>query len=87
MLDEGELNIVDLYNKCKDFYAVKNQQKAFFRDLNYLLNMQAIQFQSSAKTKIILKVNIDWPRQITETEFFKRAMEKPKSKIFGFLSK
>ncbi|MBI4806674.1 MAG: Fic family protein [Desulfovibrio sp.] len=87
MLDGGELSFIDLYSKCRQFYTVKNPQKAFIRDLNYLLNLQAIQVSAEgdgSKTK--LKVNIDWPRQITETEFFKRAMEMPKGKVFSFLS-
>jgi len=87
MLDEGGMNIKDLYLKCKQFYQVKNPAKAFTRDISYLLNLQSIQaYKIDDQPMMFLKVNIDWPRQITETEFFKRAMEMPKGKSYGFLS-
>ena len=35
----------------------------------------------------MLSVNIDWPTEITETEFFRRVKEMPKGKVYGFLSK
>jgi hypothetical protein len=34
----------------------------------------------------LLSINLDWPRQITETEFFRRVKEPPKGKVYGFLS-
>jgi hypothetical protein len=34
----------------------------------------------------LLSINLDWPTQITETEFFKRVKEMPKGKVYGFLS-
>jgi hypothetical protein len=34
----------------------------------------------------MFSINLDWPAQITETEFFKRVKEMPKAKIYGFLS-
>ena len=34
----------------------------------------------------LLSINLDWPTQITETEFFTRVREMPKGKVYGFLS-
>jgi hypothetical protein len=38
------------------------------------------------KSDFQLSINLEWPTQITETEFFKRAKELPKAKVYGFLS-
>ena len=36
---------------------------------------------------VVLSINLDWPMQITETEFFRRIKEMPKGKVYGFLSR
>jgi hypothetical protein len=36
---------------------------------------------------LVLSINIDWPIQIKETEFFRRIKEIPKGKGYGFLSR
>jgi len=35
----------------------------------------------------VLTANLDWPTQITETEFFRLIKTMPRGKIHGFLSK
>lgn len=63
------------------------QYKALIRDLNYLINLRAV-----TATKLtdphgyLLKINLQWPMEITETEFFKRIKNIPKGKVHGFLS-
>lgn len=48
---------------------------------------QAIQVkQLPDKSDFLLSINLEWPTQITETEFFKRVKEMPKAKVHGFLS-
>jgi hypothetical protein len=34
----------------------------------------------------LLAINLDWPMEITETEFFQRVKDMPKGKVHGFLS-
>ncbi len=47
---------------------------------------QAIQVkQLLDKSDFLLSINLEWPTQITETEFFKRVKEMPKAKVHGFL--
>jgi hypothetical protein len=58
------------------------------RDLGYLLELQAMQAKRHAgNQELVLSINLDWPMQITETEFFRRIKEMPKGKVYGFLSR
>jgi hypothetical protein len=44
------------------------------------------QRQAAAAVATYLSANLEWPTQITETEFFKRVKAMPKGKVYGFLS-
>lgn len=35
---------------------------------------------------VVLKTNLQWPTQITETEFYRLVKAPPKGKLHGFLS-
>ena len=91
LLDEGEMSYVSLFGRAELFYAVKNQQKALLRDLLYLWNVGAISIRAQLDDETFLNsymdANLDWPTQITESEFFTRAKKLPKGKVHGFLSK
>jgi len=88
LLDQNEMTLVDLSARTRHFYTVKNPQKALVRDLNYLIQLQAMRATRLPEDKgFLLAINLEWPTQITETEFFRRVKEMPKGKVFGFLSK
>jgi len=38
------------------------------------------------KSDFLQSINLEWPTQITATEFFKRVKEMPKANVHGFLS-
>jgi hypothetical protein len=87
LLEAGEMTLIDLSAKTRHFYTVKNPQKALLRDLNYLIQLQAMRVRRMPEDKAyLLSINLDWPTQITETEFFRRVKEMPKGKVYGFLS-
>lgn len=87
MLDAGELTFGELARRTAHFYTVKNPHKALVRDLSYLIELQAIGARRLPDAAgFLLSINLDWPTQITETEFFRRVKEMPKGKVFGFLS-
>jgi fido (protein-threonine AMPylation protein) len=89
LLDEGGLSLGELGKRIRPVYTVKNPQKALVRDLNYLLRLEAIKFERIEREdsdRFILRVNLEWPTQITETEFFRRVKEMPKGKVYSFLS-
>jgi hypothetical protein len=67
-------------------YALNNPEKALARDLNYLIGLDAISGRRLEDHTAILKINPQWPTQITETEFFRLVKALPKGKLHGFLS-
>jgi Fic family protein len=85
MSSVDEISLSKLSEKIQYIYSLKNSYKALIRDLNYLLQMKAIFAQKNAEG-YTLKINIDWPTQITETEFFQKTKALPKAKVHGFLS-
>jgi Fic family protein len=88
LLDEGEMALPDLRTRTTHLYTVKNPQKALVRDLVYLIRLEALKMNRSPDEKTsLLSINIDWPAQITETEFFRRVKTMPKGKVYGFLSR
>jgi Fic family protein len=88
LLDQGNQTVSELTNQTTGLYRLKNPRKALIRDLSYLASLQAIEIkpQAAGKLDFIISINLDWPTQITETEFFKRVKEMPKAKVRGFLS-
>lgn len=87
LLEEEEVTIAALAARLRSSYALKNPGKAFARDVSYLLELEAISFERLPEAQgIVLRLNLDWPMQITETEFFRRVKQFPKGKIYPFLS-
>ena len=87
LLDVEEMTLADLSARTRHFYEVKNPYKALVRDLNYLIRLQAVRVKQLPEGKgYLLSINLEWPTQITETEFFRRVKEMPKGKVYGFLS-
>jgi hypothetical protein len=87
LLDEDGLTLALLEKRTVHFYKLRNPRKALIRDLTYLIQLQAIQVKRLAdKGDYLLSINLEWPTQITETEFFRRVKELPKAKVHGFLS-
>jgi hypothetical protein len=85
--DDLSLTLVELMEQTVNIYTVKNPRKALIRDLSYLIQLEAI-----AVTKLEnpigyrFRINLEWPTQITETEFFRRVKEMPRRKSYAFLS-
>jgi Fic family protein len=88
LLDQGGMTLEDLIKRTAHLYLVKNPVKALSRDLNYLIGLDAMAFQKveDQPLKVLLTINLEWPTQITETEFFHRIRSMPKGKVHGFLS-
>ena len=70
----------------RHLYKVQNQKKALIRDLNYLFGLGALKVERRADGALLLSADLEWPTQITETEFFRRVKAMPKGKVHGFLS-
>lgn len=87
LLESEEIPLASVAARSRHFYSVKNPAKALFRDLTYLLTLRAVRVRRPVEdADVLLSVNLAWPTEITETEFFKLARKVPKGKIYGFLS-
>ena len=86
ILSAEEIPLDDLALTTQHLFRLKNPLLALHRDLLYLLHLGAIVVRRNADDRLVLSINLDWPTQITETEFFKRAKELPKGKVHGFFS-
>jgi len=68
----------DQYNNLKDPIA------ALVRDLYGLVDLQAVIEHRSTEGALEFRLNLDWPEQITEKEFFERLKRLPKAKSNPF---
>ncbi len=67
------------------YRGLKSQEKAIARDIDGLLTLGAIRWQDPDDgLGIRFSVDLDWPARITESEFFKRVQELPKTRGLAF---
>ena len=90
LLRNDELTFTDLMRSVQPSYiGLSNQMKAFIRDLSHLSHLGAISIDKHGsgpqKTELILRPNLAWPQEITDTDFFQRVSELPKAKTHPFL--
>ena len=67
------------------YRGLKNPVRALVRDINGLSQLQAIAVKRVGEDEFNISVRLEWPTEITETEFFRRVKEMPKAKTHGFL--
>jgi Fic family protein len=83
IVERGPVEFDDLLETTRHLYAVRGRRNALVRDLLYLVKLGALTLDSRegpAGETHRFEVNLDWPTQITETEFFRTAQRLPKSK-------
>ncbi len=91
MLTFTEIEWYTLYKDVIKLYTdVKNPGKALIRDLNHLLSLKAISWRNEPpeKTKdqkMFLWARLEWPAEITETEFFRKIATFPRVKESLFI--
>jgi hypothetical protein len=86
LLSVDKLTLEDLVKRTSSIYKpLKDPYKALIRDINYLIGLKAVGLRKLPDNKYELFARLDWPMEITETEFFKRVREMPKAKTHGFL--
>jgi len=75
---ESEMSVDALWQKVAHLYRdLGNPGRACVRDLSGLLVLGAVDFDENQK---IVSARMEWPVEITETEFFKRIEQMPKAK-------
>jgi Fic family protein len=86
LLDVDGLVLEELSKKTEPEYRkLNNPYKALIRDLNYLIKLGAIGYQKLENDRYRIFAKLEWPTQITETEFFARVKQMPKAKSHSFL--
>lgn len=86
LLLDNEMTFTELVKDMRDHYkTLKNPLKALNRDVNGLIQLQAIKVSPMGDGEYRISVRLEWPTEITETEFFRRTKELPKAKTHGFL--
>lgn len=87
LLGADLLTLEELREKTNTVYRpLGNPFKALIRDINYLLELGAIGFKKIEPNRYQLFIRLEWPTEITETEFFARIKQMPKAKTHRFLS-
>ena len=87
LLDVDDITLAELAKRTVHFYTVKEPWKALIRDLNYLIELKAIRAEALPEgSGHRISIRLEWPTQITETEFFRQVKAMPKAKVHGFLS-
>jgi len=86
VLGFNEIDWATLYRDVVKLYAdVANKHKAVIRDMNHLLMLGALKYREEkvAKTKhekLIFSARLEWPTEMTETEFFRKVSTFPRVK-------
>ena len=87
LLAVDKLTLEELTERTAAIYKpLKNPYKALIRDLNYLIRLKAIGLKKLPENRFELFARLEWPTEITETEFFRSVKEMPKAKTHGFLA-
>lgn len=86
LLLEDDIEWVELQGRVAHHYNnLKNPLRALIRDINNLSNLGALNVSKVGEQDFELRINLDWPAEITESEFYKRIEELPKAKSNPFL--
>lgn len=91
LLEHDEMEYVDLNNRIKHLYTkLRKQREAFHRDLNGLIAVKAISIEmgldrNTGAPYTRFGPRLEWPTEISETDFLERMKNLPKAKSFPFL--
>ncbi len=86
LLNAESLEVNALRGRMGARYAgLKNARKALSRDLTELIRLGAIGAEKLDTGGYRLRARLEWPTEITETEFFKRVKLLPKARMHPFL--
>ena len=86
LLDVDQIELSQLIRRIQPRYAkVANFAKALLRDLAGLENLNAIRIESLAENRWKVFARLEWPSEITESEFFIKIRQMPKGRTYRFL--
>lgn len=86
LLDSSPIKWEDLLKRTSHLYArLSNPRLAAVRDVNNLSGLGAVEVYSGDREEILIAIRLEWPTEITETEFFERIKKLPKGKTYPIL--
>ncbi len=86
LLLEREMVLSELEVATQAVYStLKHPTRAFFRDIGWLLALEAVGHRKPEEGEISFFVRLEWPTEITETEFFTRIKAMPRARTYRFL--
>lgn len=86
LLEVDSLDANQIYEKTEELYKkLKNPVKALSRDLLGLAELRAVDATKDPRDRYNFRVRLEWPTEITETDFFDRIKKLPKAKTYQFL--
>ncbi|MDT5157345.1 MAG: hypothetical protein QOH51_1702 [Acidobacteriota bacterium] len=82
LLDADEMEWRDIMKRTTHLYEkLSNPTTALFRDINHLLELGTINYRyENNNTRLIFVLRLEWPTEITETDFFAKIKQLPKAK-------
>lgn len=81
LLREDSVFLDDLLVRTENLYhELAKPVEAQYRDLNYLISLGAIMYRKDSHERYIIMPNLDWPTQITHTDFMEKIRNMPKAK-------
>jgi Fic family protein len=85
MLEVESAEFGELMKKSEPYYAHVEPIKAFVRDVQGLIFLRALTVEPRDREPLTFHINLDWPQQITESQFFDTIKRMPKAKTHSFL--
>jgi len=86
MLDVDSITLPEFLDRTDSLYKnLRNPVKAAVRDLMYLIRLKAISSEKIRENDYRFSARLEWPTEITETEFFAQVKQMPKAKSQSFL--
>jgi hypothetical protein len=86
LLDVDSIDFHQLVAKIGSHYTgVKHWRKALIRDVSGLQDLKAIDIQKVADNRWTVSLRLQWPSEISESEFFERITRLPRGKTCPFL--
>lgn len=87
LLNHDEVEFWTMFDTLEIHYAeLKHRKKAYIRDINGLIQLMAVTYRTTEDWKYIFQARLEWPTEITETEFFERLRSLPQAKTHQFLN-
>jgi len=89
LLDQESITLTDLIKTTTGLYAnLSKPIPALIQDINYLIRIKAVEAEKLAtpQPEYNIKVRLQWPTEITESDFFRAVSQLPHSRTYSLLS-